>query len=397
MIVFRNKILLTLAISIFALIPFYGLQAEGGDYVDLGMQQSGISFSESQFIAGDEVRIYAMVHNYGDIDVSGYVSFSMAGTPIGDSQVISVRAGGNDEEVYVDFIVPYSDFNILAEIKGTDPADENLANNGVITSMYTPLFDDDGDGVANDDDNCPEDANADQDDADNDGLGDICDEDDDNDTITDEVEEEIGTDPTDEDSDNDGVPDAEDYYPNDPTQSEPPVIPTIEDVESSEPEETPVVDLPTTPTVDTVPADDSQNEDVTTDQDEVTGDVEDTSDSPSRGSFALSPKAYFTAEKVDWNTYHFEAIEIGSNNFLWNFGDGMASRGQTAIHSYSKYGDYTVTLIVVGDNEADQSTDSIEISIGFWHLGNPILLALVILWLVVVTFVMLILRHKIRV
>lgn len=55
----------------------------------------------------------------------------------------------------------------------------------------------DGDGILNDDDNCPDDANADQLDTDSDGEGDACDMDD----------------------DNDGVPDQEDAYPLDEDQS----------------------------------------------------------------------------------------------------------------------------------------------------------------------------------
>jgi hypothetical protein len=51
--------------------------------------------------------------------------------------------------------------------------------------------DTDDDGVPDIDDNCPDDANADQTDTDSDGLGDVCDPDD----------------------DNDGVPDGEDQYP----------------------------------------------------------------------------------------------------------------------------------------------------------------------------------------
>ena len=45
--------------------------------------------------------------------------------------------------------------------------------------------DDDGDGVSDDDDNCPMDVNADQADTDADGAGDVCDADDDNDGVMD--------------------------------------------------------------------------------------------------------------------------------------------------------------------------------------------------------------------
>jgi len=46
-------------------------------------------------------------------------------------------------------------------------------------------IDTDGDGIADDEDNCPDDANPDQIDTDGDGDGDACDADDDNDTVAD--------------------------------------------------------------------------------------------------------------------------------------------------------------------------------------------------------------------
>lgn len=73
------------------------------------------------------------------------------------------------------------------------------------------IADTDGDGVADSSDNCPDDSNYDQSDYDNDGLGDICDDDDDNDGIPDS-EEGTGDsdgdgliDSVDDDSDNDGI------------------------------------------------------------------------------------------------------------------------------------------------------------------------------------------------
>ncbi len=77
-------------------------------------------------------------------------------------------------------------------------------------------FDVDGDGVLNDLDNCRTVANDDQADNEEDGVGDVCDADDDNDGMTDEFEEANGLDPFDpsdaeEDSDGDGVSNQEEF------------------------------------------------------------------------------------------------------------------------------------------------------------------------------------------
>lgn len=65
-----------------------------------------------------------------------------------------------------------------------------------------PVVDTDGDGVADEDDNCPNTANADQADNDNDGLGNVCD------PTPDGV-----TPPPSNDRDNDGIPNASDNCP----------------------------------------------------------------------------------------------------------------------------------------------------------------------------------------
>lgn len=82
-------------------------------------------------------------------------------------------------------------------------------------------IDTDGDGVGDNGDNCPVDANPDQADADNDALsttienrgGNVCDIDDDNDGLTDEVELVLGSDPTRADTDGDSVRDNSDNCP----------------------------------------------------------------------------------------------------------------------------------------------------------------------------------------
>jgi hypothetical protein len=72
-----------------------------------------------------------------------------------------------------------------------------------------PCIDSDGDGISDDIDNCPNVANPTQLDTDMDGLGDGCDEDDDNDGLTDLDEGLLGTSPTNPDTDGDGLSDGD--------------------------------------------------------------------------------------------------------------------------------------------------------------------------------------------
>jgi hypothetical protein len=67
----------------------------------------------------------------------------------------------------------------------------------------------DADGVLDDVDNCPDDANASQADFDDDSVGDFCDPDADGDGLTTSQESDHGTDPLDSDSDDDGSNDGD--------------------------------------------------------------------------------------------------------------------------------------------------------------------------------------------
>ena len=69
----------------------------------------------------------------------------------------------------------------------------------------------DQDGVVDGEDNCPQDVNPDQHDWDGDGLGDICDSDDDNDGLDDDVEAAFGSSPHNGDTDQDGISDVDEW------------------------------------------------------------------------------------------------------------------------------------------------------------------------------------------
>ncbi len=206
-----KKVFFGVAIFVVTFLPF-GLGAQSLEY-DLGISAGDIFFSEATLIAGKPMRLYASIRNYGTRDVSGYATFYSGPTIIGSSQVVSVRAGGYSDEVFVDWTIPEGSFNVKVDINGQLPQDQNPSNDSALTGMFFPEKDTDGDGVIDKNDNCPSMANSNQTDTDGDGIGNVCDADDDNDGLTDVKEQEIGTDQLDSDTDNDGVLDGQDNCP----------------------------------------------------------------------------------------------------------------------------------------------------------------------------------------
>lgn len=81
---------------------------------------------------------------------------------------------------------------------------------GLACISGTCRADSDGDGKDDTDDNCPEDANFDQIDQDEDGFGDACDTDMDGDGLSNQFEQDYNFDPTDRDQDANGILDGED-------------------------------------------------------------------------------------------------------------------------------------------------------------------------------------------
>ena len=366
---------LLLGFLVVLLLPTHVRAAYGAD---LGFRNNkDVFFSTDTLIVGQTVRVYAKVQNFGTSDVSGYVSFMQGSSEIGNTQVISVRAGGADEEVFVDFVVPENTFNIRAEIKGTDPIDENSTNDIALSTLYTPIADDDEDGVENDADNCQGVANADQTDTDGDGDGDACDSDDDNDSLSDEVETEMGLNTLSADTDGDGVTDASDYAPNDASINVAPPA-TSEAVISPTP-----INEPVALEAAALTAVSSASAATTT----LTDDGEASNNGAALSDLQISPNAVFQYEQTTWNTYHFavRGFEGTGYRYQWDFGDGVTSSRPEIDHAYRTFGDYTVTLTVT-DEKSQTASDGTNISVSFFHVENPylkmLLAGLVILCLI---------------
>lgn len=342
-------------------------------YTDATISADTIRFSNDTFVAGEDIRIYAKVRNLGDTDISGYVYFYSGTDPIGPSQIISIPVGGVVEEVWVDFEIPYGDFNIRAELKGMEPQDENADNNVALTSLYSPIFDEDGDGVEDDTDNCVEDYNPDQTDTDGDNAGDACDTDDDNDTLKDDVEAELGTDPTNPDTDGDQINDAQDA---DPLNAE------IQ-AETQVNEDTAVEEQATESTSsDPAPADQGSANEEKKQKAEML-DIEEVpveqileiDQTENTTGIYISSHAQFAYQQNNWRSYTFRALtrETEGQVLSWDFNGNGASSQYIVDYQFPGAGTYTVTL-QIANQDGEVVTEEQEIRISFLHLGNPIVL-----------------------
>lgn len=366
------------------LTPRLVLATEGAD---IAISSRDIDFSSDTLIAGQTIRLYATLENKGTVDISGYVAFFQGDISVGTSQVVTLVSGGLDEEVWVDFTVPYSSFNIRAEVRGTDPQDVNVANDLALTALFTPVIDDDGDGVVDGDDNCPDNKNSSQTDTDGDGLGDACDDDDDDDTLSDDVESELGTDTTKKDTDSDGTNDQADAYPLDSARTQKEVAAPA--VASAAPASS------STSTTSTAAANSEQSTPASNAEAEIEESVEATIiDAQAR--FKTSPKAAFEYTRLDWKTYGFRVLAVSESarSISWDFGDQVTSAQSEVEHTYRSAGKYLVTL-TVEDDEGNLLTDSQEIEISYFHLANPVVKIIVgILLILLISSLAMVLRRN---
>lgn len=368
----------------FLFLPLFAHAAAGAD---LRVLPADIRFSKSPLIVGDNIRIYTKVHNIGTIDVVGYVSFYQGSDLISEPQVISVVSGSDPEEVFVDFVVPASSFNLRAVISGTKPADINLDNNVAITGMFTPIFDDDHDGIQNGADNCPTISNTTQVNTDRDAFGDACDDDKDGDSLSNAVESEIGTNPIIIDTDGDGTDDAHDAYPLDPKrwvlEKTPPKIvpkPVVKTEEKSALVTSPTVDQKNSSTTKTAAINTVQVSDAVISEGVPVSGLVNQGEIEISENEGLSSNAVFTYEKKSWNTFDFRVIapiQDGSV-YEWNFGDNVRSSKTSVTHAYSKSGSFKVILKTINKN-GEVKEESAEIHVTFFSFNNPWIIALLTL------------------
>jgi hypothetical protein len=348
----RSIPFLTLALI---LSPFFSQAA------DLAIIPSNIRLSTAELIAGQDVRMYVSVRNAGNEDVAGTATLSISGNSSSQFKDVSIPDAGAYDEIWFDFTVPSDPFNLQVEIKGIQPSDDNPSNNIYLSPLYTPLADEDRDGVPTSRDNCPQNDNESQFDSDDDGIGDACD-------------------------------DVDDNLP--PATEEPELETAVEEEVESAPPTTEVQALEET----AQPAPNSPVNQINIVPEIIEEQLPqfDTDERRAETVIHISPNAKFFYAQDNWRTYDFRAIQSDEPNrtFRWTFGDGSFSSQPVIQHRFPGAGSYEVTLEVT-DAAGVVQTDSETITISFFHLDNAYI-AVLLLVLGVFLIIMLAIAAKRR-
>lgn len=345
------KKVIWLVVCAMLITPLVPVQASS---VDVGLKSNSIKFSKDSdtFIAGETVRVYVSAAIYSGDDATANILIFRDNQKIGDKP-ISLIAGGLEDGVFADFVVPEHDFRMYFELKGIDPVDTNSSNNQLLAPIQKVDIDTDGDGIGN-----------------------LSDPDDDNDGLMDYEEPNKGTNPLIYDTDGDGVNDLMDDFPLDPTRHTKDPPPPVKDpepvvVEQPKPEpkavEQPVTPEPEAKVAEVAVADQGEESDDTS-EDELIGDFYQSSDVP------LFNEIHIKANQVNWNTFNFdfttnlENLDKESLEYVWIYGDGKES-SMNGSHRFNTMGDYYVTLKVKGPWDS-YFYDNVKVTVDFWSVYN---------------------------
>ena len=400
-----------LVLSVFCLLAYNIVFINIADAkVDLRVNAGDIFIMEGEIIEGQPIRLYSSVENNGADDAIGQVRFYLGFAPIGVSQPISLRGGGYQEEVFVDWVVPADPFNLRVEVICNEENDEDKDDNIALSSMFYPLKDLDKDGIPDTKDNCPENINEDQSDVDGDNIGDVCD-------IVNDL-------PSTPNNGNSGGPSGGSggtstsegssgtstggVY----TNTKPEVSTTTSNNTQTQVKEIIVSDITADNEIGSRGLDLNQDESEkslpilinkvedsadtlegidllvnelkelaeTQNSEEINENVEEeTIKENTLYLISKDSKVVIEVERLAWNKFNFTPLFNFKNTdgleFLWDFGDGFSSDENIVEHTYKKSGKYNLVLLV-RDIDANKIVSKMDIKISFFNFGNTALMFL---------------------
>ncbi len=364
---------------------------------DLAISDGDISFNTSTFYEGRSVRITAIAHNNSPNDLLGSIRVNDGKGAVASDQPISALAGQTDA-VFVDWTPPsYGTYTLTITLIPWDASQDNPGNN-VVTKTVTVLQDsdhdglpnstdpdDDNDGVNDGDDQFPLDGRESVD-TDGDGKGDNADTDDDNDGVLD-ADDGFPLDPTYwADQDKDGTPDENDDdldgdQLSDDQEEDLGTDPKVSDTDTDG----------VTDGVDAFPLDSKEQKDSDGDgtgdnsDDDMDGDGTANADDVAPGNPApraeTNRNVYFAS--VDQMVV-FSAVESQDDGtiteYIWNFGDKTLT-GAEVSYSYAEKGMRSATLTVLDDSGQSDTVEFKVKVIDYGFLAFAILFSLLLILL----------------